>query len=51
MKIFLAIFLTFNSIFYFGFYLGYRSGAESEKFDRSSANLRLQQCLEVIRND
>ena len=49
MKLFLLIFFAFNSIFYFGFYFGYKYGVESENFDRTHANLRLQQCLEVIK--
>jgi hypothetical protein len=32
-----------------GVYIGFYKGADSENFDREYANLKLQQCLEVIK--
>lgn len=44
-----------NSVFAFlfgafiGLYFGFIRGVETESFDREYANLKLQQCLEVIK--
>jgi hypothetical protein len=42
-------------IFYFGLivgkHLGFRDGVEVTTFDRNTANLKLQQCLRIVRHE
>jgi hypothetical protein len=44
-----TVFFFYFLGFFIGTFFGFTQGAESEQFDRAHANLKLQQCLEVIR--
>lgn len=45
---FLKIIITFILSFYIGKHEGFIDGAESVDFDRVQANIRLQQCIEIV---
>jgi hypothetical protein len=47
--------VSYLILVYFGFnigrHIGYRDGVDSIEFDRSNANMRLQQCLRIVRGE
>lgn len=47
----LKIVLTFIFAFSLGRHKGFTEGADSVEFDRSHANLKLQQCLRIVRGE
>lgn len=48
---FFKYFIVFSFAFMLGKHKGYRDGAESEQFDRIHANMKLQQCLRIVRSE
>ena len=44
-----AIFLYAGLVI--GKHVGFKDGATSVKFDRSNANMKLQQCLRIVRHE
>ena len=49
------VIIKYLIIFYFGLmvgkHLGFRDGAEVVSFDRNTANMKLQQCLRIVRSE
>lgn len=50
-----AIIIKYLILFYAGFivgrHIGFRDGVEFVSFDRNHANMKLQQCLRIVRGE